>query len=125
MSTPFHRTVPRDVVSRPTIIRTVVLLPEPFGPSRPTTWPGAAVTVRRGTAGTPRYILVTSISSSISGLRFALTPPLRPAARDDRHRRQQQNGDDERDGALRRREHAHTLRRAQREEEGEIPGRNQ
>ena len=36
MSTPFHRMMPADGRSSPTSIRTVVLLPEPLGPSRPT-----------------------------------------------------------------------------------------
>ena len=35
-------------------MRTVVLLPDPFGPSRPVTLPGAARSVSARTAGMPR-----------------------------------------------------------------------
>ena len=54
MSSPFHLIWPRDGRSRPISIFTVVLLPEPLGPSRPTTWPGLAVMLSMRTAATPR-----------------------------------------------------------------------
>src|ERR1041384_8253554 len=95
MSLPFQRTTPFDGGSRPTIILTVVLLPEPFGPSRPTTLPGDAVTVSARTAATPRYNFETSSSSSTSRLRCPGGRPFGPEADDDRNHRRQRRQRDE------------------------------
>ena len=54
MADPRQRIWPRLGESKPTAIRTVVLLPEPLGPSSPMICPGAVERVRDLTAGMPR-----------------------------------------------------------------------
>jgi hypothetical protein len=56
--------VPLVGVTRFSIIRSVVVLPEPFGPRKPVTRPGSTVNERSSTARTRGYTLVSPETTS-------------------------------------------------------------
>src|SRR5450432_2646259 len=58
------RTVPDEIRTIPTRLLSSVLLPEPFGPTRETTSPGAALTEMSRITGSPPYPAVTSRAAS-------------------------------------------------------------
>src|SRR5258706_16476950 len=63
---PSIRIVPLDGSSRPTIILTVVLFPDPFGPRYPSTSPRLSVKLTLSTASRPPYRFVRPRASSIA-----------------------------------------------------------
>src|SRR4029453_17476686 len=86
---------PRLGRNNPTIIRTVVLLPEPFGPSSPTTLRAAPCSVRGRPADPPLKLFQTSSTSSTLVLELRLIrAPRRPETRGRSHDTDDTDGED-------------------------------
>src|SRR5262245_39012400 len=56
---PFSQACPEVAVTSPSRIRSVVVLPAPFGPRKPNTWPASTVRSSPASAVVPRYLLVS------------------------------------------------------------------
>src|SRR5215475_13592016 len=56
---PFSQARPEVAVTSPSRIRSVVVLPAPFGPRKPNTWPASTVRSSPASAVVPRYLLVS------------------------------------------------------------------
>src|SRR6266852_7674363 len=68
MSSPSKRMLPSSFLSVPAMQLTSVLLPEPFGPMRPTRSPGRTMKSTRSSAVKPPTLLVTPETSSSASL---------------------------------------------------------
>jgi hypothetical protein len=65
MGSPRQRTVPLSSEATPTIARMAVVLPAPFGPRKPNTWPGGTVKLSPSSATTSPYVRRKPFSSSV------------------------------------------------------------
>src|SRR5690349_18451144 len=81
-SLPSSTTCPEDGLRRPHTMSKSVLLPAPFGPINPVTWPRSAVTVTPSSARLPPKATVTPLASSdATGQHLpVLRPPVAPQA---------------------------------------------
>src|SRR4051795_2177336 len=77
---------PRVGVTSPSSMRSVVVLPAPFGPRKPVTWPGSTVAERSETAATVPNRLVSPVNSigtpvGMAAPDWPATPALPPLSR--------------------------------------------
>src|SRR5688572_33349033 len=68
IGSPRYSTSPDVGCVTPSMISTVVVLPAPFGPSRPKHWPSAIEKETPSTARTPGYCFTSSRTSSTGGI---------------------------------------------------------